>query len=125
MDKQEARNILEKEVLPEANNQIPKTAHMKYDVVDESDPIASKLGLKDSQILYIAPIDTDTGELVEEPSLLKDIGLTGGVEDFQNHMLSAFRSVADSRSDAKNVFNIVSGHTYAKVRINPLLGGNI
>lgn len=126
-DVQQARKTLENEVLPLANNKIAQEHDIEYRIVDETDPMVTKyLNFNESKMVYIAPVHTKTGEIVEEPSLLKDfMGKSGDAGDFQEHILSAFKKYGDGSLRRKKMFNIVAGTTYAKVKLNPLLPGNI
>lgn len=121
--KDDAKRLIETKVLPEANRELPSDSVVEYQIVEEKPSLLTKAGVRDSEVVYIAPVNTNTGELVHQPSLLKDLGVTIDPDDFQGHLLSAFRSVAQNQPG--DLFNVVVGHTYAKVKVNPLIGGNV
>jgi hypothetical protein len=121
--KDDAKRLIETKVLPEANRKLPSDSVVEYQVVEEKPSLLTRAGVRDSEVLYIAPVNTDTGDMVHQPSLLNDLGVTIHTGDFQDHLLSAFRSV--SQNQPGDLFNVVAGHTYAKVKVNPIISGNV
>lgn len=117
--KEKAKGLIEDEVLPKANSNLSGNS-IEYQVVESKGTM-----LTGGEVVYIAPVNTSTGEpIFEDNGILADLGLVGGHDQFQEDILEAFREVV-GEFDADDVFNVTAGHTYAKVKVDPLLGGNI
>ena len=121
--KQKAKSVIESEVLPKANRKLEQRASEKsqveYAVVEEAQTVGSRIGLTEGEVVYIAPVDIETGRLAEDQGLLSDLGLVGGDEQFQKDILDAFHKVSDSHPE--DLFNVVAGQARAKVKVDPLI----
>ena len=139
---QEAIDIIKEVVLPHANSK-HSSDKIEYRIFKTEDSLGKKIsgGLIGGQVVYIAPVNKETNETVVDVNMLTQLGITGGSEEFQDHILTAFHELKDSQkaeeyitenteeveasfmkeTEASDLFNVTAGQACAQVKLEPFL----
>lgn len=113
--RQESKQILIDEILPEANKYAAKG--VTYEIVKQRSTIWNtlSLGTAGSEVIYVAPVSSGTKD---QASILDEFR-KGEHRNFRNNMMEAVNNSKSLSDNNGEVFSIANNRTYIKFHISP------